>query len=113
LCDFLYLKTIQECIHAKCNCSPAALYPLCSKHCVRNKMGKHSSSNTELVTLLQHRTGDAVGTENTGRCCDTELVMGLIATRAIFGADYRCLRLVFERDCARHPSIPPVLLVML
>ena len=81
---------------------------LCPKHCVRNKMWEHSASNTKLVTLWEQKTRDVVETENTGRCCNTELVMRLNAARAIFGAHYRCLTPAFVRDCERHPSIPHV-----
>ena len=76
-------------------------------------MEKHSPSNTELVTLWEQKTQDAVGAENTGSRCDTEPVMGLSAEPTIFGIGHRCRTLVFVRDCADHPSIPPVLLVML
>ena len=47
-------------------------------------MEKHSPSNTELVTLWEQKTQDAVGAENTGSRCDTEPVMGLNAELTIF-----------------------------
>jgi hypothetical protein len=51
-------------MRVKCNCHPSVGYPLCPKHCVRNKMLKHSASNTELVTLLEPKTQDASATQN-------------------------------------------------
>ena len=55
--------------------------------------------------LWEPKTRDTVETENTGSCCDTELVMGFNAALTIFGICRECQMQASVRDRARRLSI--------